>query len=185
MAPCWYYNTSKHSSSPVELLVLFFPGLCSCYMYISYVFRFTSAWIIVAFTVERYIGICKPLDKRVFGPRRRSFALRSLGVVALIGVVVSGFKPFTVAPQQQRSGKVSMTTLWVSLLRRTKHSLSLQTLGNFWKTFRCERGLTVTLSLLRTLNGWNHNVILNPEHDDTHFQCTCRRFKLSKLTFTN
>ena len=91
----------------VYLLALFRTGLCSTYMFISYVFRFTSAWIIVAFTVERYIGICKPLDKRVFGPRRRTFALRSLGVVALMAIAVSGFKPFTVTPQQERSEKVS------------------------------------------------------------------------------
>ena len=41
--------------------------MCSVYGFVSYVFRFTSAWIIVVFTVERYVGICRPLDQHVPG----------------------------------------------------------------------------------------------------------------------
>jgi len=44
---------------------LVFAVMCSMYGLIAYVFRFTSAWIIVVFTVERYIGICRPLDQHV------------------------------------------------------------------------------------------------------------------------
>ena len=33
-----------------------FPGMCQLYAFSSYVFRFMSAWYIVAFNVERYIG---------------------------------------------------------------------------------------------------------------------------------
>ena len=70
--------------------------MCSLYGLIAYVFRFTSAWIIVVFTVERYIGICRPLDQHVLaiGHHRKSFAVKSLGLVALLAVAVSVYKPF-------------------------------------------------------------------------------------------
>ncbi|XP_076080037.1 cysteinyl leukotriene receptor 2-like [Mytilus galloprovincialis] len=39
-------------------------GMCEFQLYISYVSRFMSSWLLVAFTVERYIGICFPLLRR-------------------------------------------------------------------------------------------------------------------------
>lgn len=70
--------------------------MCSGYGLISYVFRFTSAWIIVIFTVERYIGICRPLDQHVLaiGSHRRSFAVRSLCGIVAVAVAISMYKPF-------------------------------------------------------------------------------------------
>ena len=38
--------------------------MCQIQLYLSYVSRFLSAWIVVAFTVERYIGVCHPLRRR-------------------------------------------------------------------------------------------------------------------------
>ena len=69
---------------------------CSMFGWLSYVFRFTSAWIIVVFTIERYIGICRPLYQHVLamGHHRKSFAVRSLCVVVALSVAISVYKPF-------------------------------------------------------------------------------------------
>ena len=39
-------------------------GVCHVIMYFHYVSRFLSAWLVVAFTMERYIGVCHPLHRR-------------------------------------------------------------------------------------------------------------------------
>ena len=48
-----------------ELEVLNSAGVCQVLFYLSYVSRFLSAWFIVTFTVERYIGVCHPLKRKV------------------------------------------------------------------------------------------------------------------------
>ena len=39
------------------------PGWCQILMYVTYVASFMSVWLIVAFTMERFIAICYPLMK--------------------------------------------------------------------------------------------------------------------------
>ncbi|XP_064652613.1 probable G-protein coupled receptor 139 [Lineus longissimus] len=39
-------------------------GVCHVFLYLSYVFRFLSVWLLVIFTFERYIGVCHPLKRR-------------------------------------------------------------------------------------------------------------------------
>lgn len=72
-------------------------GVCQGYVFAAYAFRFTSAWIIVAFTVERYLGICRPLWGRVRS--KRAFARRSLGAVVLVAVSWSLWKPLMMTVQ--------------------------------------------------------------------------------------
>ncbi|XP_070183565.1 cysteinyl leukotriene receptor 2-like [Littorina saxatilis] len=66
-------------------------GSCQMVMYLHYVSRFLSAWLVVAFTVERYIGVCHPL-------RRRDICTTSstrrcvLGLV-LVSFLINVFKP--------------------------------------------------------------------------------------------
>lgn len=75
-------------------------GLCQGYVFASYMFRFMSAWFIVAFTIERYIGICMPLRRHVHC--KRAFARQSLGAVVLAAVASSIWKPFLVVVQVSR-----------------------------------------------------------------------------------
>ena len=83
------------------LLIVCVVVMCSIYGLISYVFRFTSAWIIIVFTVERYLGICRPLDQHVLamGQHRKSFAVRSLCVVISLALAISVYKPFFMTPR--------------------------------------------------------------------------------------
>ena len=75
-------------------------GLCRGYVFSSYTFRFMSAWFVVAFTIERYIGICMPLRRHV--QCKRAFARQSLGAVVLAAVASSLWKPFLVQVQLSR-----------------------------------------------------------------------------------
>lgn len=67
------------------------PGLCQAYVFVSYMFRFMSAWFIVAFTIERCVGILMPIKRRVLC--RRTFARRSLGAVVASAFGISLYKP--------------------------------------------------------------------------------------------
>ncbi|CAG5134561.1 unnamed protein product [Candidula unifasciata] len=66
-------------------------GLCQLQTYLSYVSRFVSAWIIVTFTVERYIGVCHPLKRKdICGSRSSQKVIASVIVIALVLMV---YKP--------------------------------------------------------------------------------------------
>ena len=81
---------------------------CPAYMFVSYAFRFASAWFIVAFTVERYVGICWPLKRRLFC--RRTFARWSLAGVSTAAVACSAYKPLLVTVREVRGGASSLCT---------------------------------------------------------------------------
>lgn len=66
-------------------------GVCQIYLFLSYSFRFLSAWLIVVFTIERYIGICKPLHRRVICSG--SFAKKAICILIVVSFAVSLFKP--------------------------------------------------------------------------------------------
>lgn len=66
-------------------------GVCEAFLFVSYTFRFTSAWLIVVFTGERYIAISRPLLKRVLCTRK--FSRRAIVATLGIGLALSLYKP--------------------------------------------------------------------------------------------
>ena len=66
-------------------------GLCQGFMFVSYVFRFISVYLIVIFTVERYIAVCRPLQRKVICTR--GFAKKVITGVHVFAAVVSAYKP--------------------------------------------------------------------------------------------
>ncbi|XP_046362990.1 thyrotropin-releasing hormone receptor-like isoform X2 [Haliotis rufescens] len=66
-------------------------GVCQIALYLSYVCRFLSAWFIVTFTVERYIGVCHPLRRKdICGSR---CAQKVIGSLVVIGMCLMMYKP--------------------------------------------------------------------------------------------
>jgi hypothetical protein len=60
----WLRRGLVYLSPDIRMDFLNVNGVCQTQLYLSYVFRFLSAWIVVAFTGERYIGVCHPLRRR-------------------------------------------------------------------------------------------------------------------------
>lgn len=59
----WLRRGFTHINPEVKLSFLDADGVCQTLLYLSYMSRCMSAWIIVAFTVERFNGVCYPLKK--------------------------------------------------------------------------------------------------------------------------
>jgi hypothetical protein len=76
-------------------------GVCEILLYFQYIFRFMSAWLVVGFTVERYIGVCHPLRRKDLGDAKSSRRI-VLGLVVLAAgfcvfkPVLSGVYPLPV-----------------------------------------------------------------------------------------
>nr|XP_053646672.1 thyrotropin-releasing hormone receptor-like [Cherax quadricarinatus] len=61
------------------------PGWCQAIIYASYVATFLSVWLVVAFTVERFIAVCYPLLRAaVCTVRRARLVILALTIVALL-----------------------------------------------------------------------------------------------------
>ena len=71
--------------------VVGYVGLCETQLLVSYVFRFLSAWLIVIFTVERYIGVCRPLRRRE--RCTVSFARKTIVGITFAAILLSLYKP--------------------------------------------------------------------------------------------
>ena len=66
-------------------------GICETFLFIAYGFRFMSVWLIVIFTLERYIGVCHPLHRR--GICTNTFAKRAIVFVIIASCMTSIYKP--------------------------------------------------------------------------------------------
>ena len=74
-----------------SLPLVTFQGFCQMYLFLAYTFRLVSVWLIVIFTVERYIGVCKPLHRREMCTN--TFAKRAICSLFLLGSVIASYKP--------------------------------------------------------------------------------------------
>ncbi|XP_074656827.1 putative G-protein coupled receptor 139 [Tubulanus polymorphus] len=78
---------------PGEIRIPYFDvnGVCHVFLYLSYVSRFLSVWLLVMFTCERYIGVCHPLKRRKICTI--SSARRIIGAIVLFAMALGSYKP--------------------------------------------------------------------------------------------
>ena len=75
----WLRRGLKDISPDLDVSFLNSNGLCQVLLYMAYISRLMSSWIIVVFTIERFLGVCYPL---------RSFK-RGAGKIILSMLVLS------------------------------------------------------------------------------------------------
>ena len=66
-------------------------GMCQIILYFQYVSRFLSAWLVVCFTFERYIGVCHPLKRKDICDINTSRKI--VMTVIVISMILCTFKP--------------------------------------------------------------------------------------------
>jgi hypothetical protein len=66
-------------------------GVCHSFLFISYTFRFISVYLIIIFTIERYIAVCWPLHRRRICTK--NFAKKFIIGVHIAGGLISIYKP--------------------------------------------------------------------------------------------
>ena len=67
-------------------------GVCHFFLYMSYMFRFISVWLVVVFTAERFVAVCHPSERKRLCTK--AFAKKMIAFVFLIAAVVCIYKPF-------------------------------------------------------------------------------------------
>jgi somatostatin receptor 2 len=67
-------------------------GVCQIIIFLTYVSRFLSTWLVACFTLERYIGICHPLKRRDICDINSSKKI--VMATILISIFVSAFRPW-------------------------------------------------------------------------------------------
>ena len=87
----WFRRGLPHLPGGYEVHIIDIEGVCQTFLYLSYVVRFLSVWLIVVFTIERYIGVCRPLKRREMCTR--SFARRVIFGLITTGLLLFIFKP--------------------------------------------------------------------------------------------
>ena len=86
----WLRRGLVHISPESKIDILETNGLCHILLYLSYISRLMSAWLIVSFTIERYIGVCHPFRRRDPSPRGTFRIVISLLIVCSLLVL---YKP--------------------------------------------------------------------------------------------
>ncbi|XP_050404444.1 probable G-protein coupled receptor 139 [Patella vulgata] len=83
-------------------------GICHGIFYFQYASRFFSAWLVVAFTLERFIGVCHPLRRRDICTEAST--RRIICGLIVTSLVISIYKPaLSVVQDVTRYGRVCTT----------------------------------------------------------------------------
>jgi len=77
MCTLWFYVLVEWLRRGIQYIfpqvhISFFEtaGVCQVWVFFSYLSRLTSAWLIVAFTCERFVGVCMPMRRRRLASRK-------------------------------------------------------------------------------------------------------------------
>ncbi|GAB1611071.1 growth hormone secretagogue receptor type 1-like [Argonauta hians] len=73
-----------------KMPVLDTEGMCQTIQFLSYTFRFLSSWLVVVFTVERYIGVCHPFKRLEWCTTKT--ARRSIGILVIFSLAINSYK---------------------------------------------------------------------------------------------
>lgn len=66
----WLRRGIEHINPDLKITFLDKNGFCQVLLYMAYISRLMSAWIIVIFTIERFTGVCYPLKSFNRGARK-------------------------------------------------------------------------------------------------------------------
>ncbi|XP_050395134.1 thyrotropin-releasing hormone receptor-like [Patella vulgata] len=82
--------------------------VCQAILYLSYLSRFLSAWFIVSFTAERYIGVCLPLRRKDICGKR--FSQKIICTLVVCSGCIMMYKPLLSGVYEINHTKVKMCT---------------------------------------------------------------------------
>ena len=88
--------------------VIHFQGMCQIFLYTSYVFRFTSVYLMVLLSADRYVVLyCKRYRKKF---SKKAFAHKAMVVLLVLAMLLSIYKPVLsgVYPTWTPTGEVPM-----------------------------------------------------------------------------
>ena len=87
----WLNDGLAHWPGNHSVGVIHTEGVCQLFLFVSYLFRFTSVYLILALTIERYIVVWMPLKRNIICTR--GFAFKLIGGALLAGCVASLYRP--------------------------------------------------------------------------------------------
>jgi len=108
-------------------------GWCQTIQYCTYVCSFLSGWIVVSFTVERWIVVFHPLRRHQLCTRRR--AIIAMVSLTLFSLVFYSFSLFTTSVRYFRGLPVCVTLDKYNALLQVYHSPMLQ----YYNDNRCTK----------------------------------------------
>ncbi|XP_053381725.1 C-C chemokine receptor type 7-like [Mercenaria mercenaria] len=87
----WLRRGLEHIVPDIELAFLHKNGFCQVILYMSYISRLMSSWIIVVFTIERFTCVCYPLRSFKRGARKILLSMFALScLLVLYKPILSG-----------------------------------------------------------------------------------------------